>query len=195
MNHDTLNNDASAGMDAAARVTVQRLDAFTDNDRAVLRALSLAVYPPDAEGEWAGRHLEWATPTWCVCVQALDGTLASFISIVLRQATHDGAPVHIGGIGGVMTHPALRGRGFAGQGIRRAVEFFHAQEAVDFGLLVCATHMLGYYQRLGWQPFSGVAHVLQHGQPAIFTYNHVMTIGVRSPGPVAGTIDLLGPPW
>jgi len=195
VNHGTLNDDVSAGMDGAARVTVQRLDAFTDNDRAVLRALSHAVYPPDAGGEWSGRHLEWATPTWCVCVQAPDGTLASFIGIVLRRATCDGAPLHIGGIGGVMTHPALRRRGFAGLGMRRAVEFFHAQEDVAFGLLVCDTHRLGYYGSLGWQEFTGELHVLQHGQPALFTYNRVMTIGVKSTAPLAGCIDLLGPPW
>ena len=194
MNDKPLTRD-EPGTGAAATITLQRLDAFTDNDRAVLRALSLAVYPPDAEGEWAGRHLEWATPTWCVCVQAPDGVLASFIGVVFRQAVCDDAPVRIGGIGGVMTHPALRGRGFAGLGMRRAVEFFHAQEDVDFGLLVCADGMRSYYQRLGWQEFAGVTHVLQHGQPSVFTYNHVMTIDVQSPGPVAGTIDLLGPPW
>jgi len=91
--------------------------------------------------------------------------------------------------------PAWRRRGFAGLGMRRAVEFFHAQEDVAFGLLVCDTHRLGYYGSLGWQEFTGELHVLQHGQPALFTYNRVMTIGVQSPAPRTGSIDLLGPPW
>ena len=90
---------------------------------------------------------------------------------------------------------ARRRRGYAGLGIRRAVEFFHAQADVTFGLLVCATRLLGYYQSLGWQEFAGQLLVLQHGRPAVFSYNHVMTIGVQSPGPISGIIDLLGPPW
>ena len=50
MNDKPLTRD-EPGTDAAATITLQRLDAFTDNDRAVLRALSPAVYPPDAAGD------------------------------------------------------------------------------------------------------------------------------------------------
>lgn len=179
----------------AAGITLHRLDAFDDADREERRALARAVYPPAEAAEWTGRHMEWAAPEWGVCVRVDGGTLASFVGIILRQATRDDAPVHVGGIGGVMTHPAWRGRGLAGLGIRRAVEFFHEQGDVAFGLLVCDTRLLGYYGSLGWREFTGELHVLQHGQPAIFTYNRVMTIGVQSPAPVAGRIDLLGPPW
>ncbi len=179
----------------AVGITLRRLDALNNADREELRALARAVYPPAESAEWSGRHMEWAAPEWGVRVRAADGTLASFVGVILRQATCDDAPVRAGGIGGVMTHPALRGRGMAGLGIRRAVEFFRAQEDVAFGLLVCEPRLLSYYGGLGWQEFAGRLHVLQHGQPAIFTYNRVMTIGVRSPAPLAGSIDLLGPPW
>ena len=195
MDHDASKHGMPAGTDAALSVTLQRLDAVTGTDREELRALSRAVYPPSEAVDWPGRHLEWASPEWCVCVRTADGALASFVGIVLQRATYAGQPVRIGGIGGVMTHPALRRRGLVGVGMRRAVEFFQAQGDVAFGLLVCATRLLGYYGSLGWREFAGTLHILQHGQPAVFDFNHVMTIGVQAPGPVAGSIDLLGPPW
>jgi predicted acetyltransferase len=108
---------------------------------------------------------------------------------------HDGRPVRIGGIGGVKTHPTARRHGYARQGLQRAGEFFHTQPDVAFALLVCRPHLIDYYSRLGWQEFNGRLLVRQHGAVAGFTFNRVMTCGVRSAGPVAGTIDLCGPPW
>lgn len=195
MDHEASDCSEATGTNAALSVTLQRLDDVVGADREELRALSRTVYPPSEAAAWPGRHLEWASPEWCVCVWAADGTLACFVGIVLRQATCDGRPVRVGGIGGVMTHPAQRRRGLAGVGIRRATAFFHAQGDVAFGLLVCATHLLGYYASLGWQEFAGELHIRQHGQPAVFDFNHVMTIGVELPAPVAGQVDLLGPPW
>jgi len=55
--------------------------------------------------------------------------------------------------------------------------------------------LLDYYNGLGWQEFAGRLLVRQHGAPAEFTFNRVMTCGVRSAAPQTGTIDLLGPPW
>jgi aminoglycoside 2'-N-acetyltransferase I len=178
-----------------AIVSLNRVTDLTDSERAALRALSLAVYPPNEAADWPGRHLEWAAAEWCVRVWGDDGELASYTGMVLRQATHDGQPVRIGGVGGVKTHPAARRRGYAGRGLRRAVEFFHEQPDVAFALLVCAPHLIGYYSRLGWQEFGGRLLVEQHGTVAEFTFNRVMTCDVRLAGPVAGTIDLCGPPW
>jgi hypothetical protein len=176
-------------------LSLNRVAELTDSAHAALRALSLAVYPPDEAANWPGRHLEWAAAEWCVRVWGGDGELASYTGMVLRQATYDGQPVRIGGVGGVKTHPAARRHGYAGLGVRRAVEFFHAQPDIAFGLLVCAPHLLGYYARLGWQEFGGRMLIRQHGAVVEFTFNRIMTCDVRSAGPAAGTIDLCGPPW
>jgi hypothetical protein len=178
-----------------AMVSLNRVADLTDSERAALRVLSLAVYPPHEATDWPGRHLEWAAAEWCVRVWGDDGELVSYTGMVLRQATHDGQPVRIGGVGGVKTHPAVRRRGYAGLGLRRAVGFFHEQPDVAFALLVCAPHLIGYYSRLGWQEFAGRLLVEQHGTVAEFTFNRVMTYDIRCAGPVAGTIDLCGPPW
>jgi predicted N-acetyltransferase YhbS len=177
----------------SAVVSLDRLADLSDADRAALGDLSLAVYPPEVAASWSGRHLQWSAAEWCARVWE-EGWLASYAGILLRQATHDGRPVCVGGIGGVKTHPAMRRRGYAGLAVCRAVEFFH-QAGADFALLVCEPHLIAYYARLGWQTFAGRLVVEQHGATADFTLNRVMVQGVRSPAPASGVIDLAGPPW
>ena len=174
-------------------VTLDRVADLSDADRADVRALTLAVYPPEAWADWPGRHVEWATPEWCVRVRG-DDHLVSYVGLYLREATCDGQPVRVGGVGNVKTHPAARGRGYAALGIRRAAEFL-AEQGVGFGLLVCKSSLIGYYARLGWREFGGRLLVRQRGAVAEFTLNRVMTLGVGSEGPASGTIDLCGPPW
>jgi GNAT superfamily N-acetyltransferase len=176
-------------------VTLDRVADLSDTDRAEVRSLSLAVYPPEQWADWPGRHVEWAAPEWCVRVRGEGGALASYVGVHRREAECDGRPVLVGGVGGVKTHPAARGRGFASLGIRRAVEFFRGQPPVAFALLVCEPHLLGYYARLGWREFAGRLLVRQRGEASEFTFNRVMTYAVCSQGPAAGTIDLCGPPW
>jgi len=167
---------------------------LTDDGRAGVAALSRAVYPPAVSAAWPGRHLEWSDHESAVLIRAADGELICYVGLVVRSALHDGRPVRIGGIGGVKTHPAARRRGCAARAIRRAVAFFHERADVGFGLLVCEPHLIGYYQRLGWQEFGGRLLVTQRGAPAEFTLNRVMVCAVQEVGPSAGTIDLLGPP-
>ena len=182
-------------MSGVAAMTLDRIAALSDADRDELRALSVAVYPPQESASWSGAALEWSPVEWCVRVRDDDGALMSYVGITLRDAQHEGQPARVGGIGGVKTHPAARHRGLAARGMQRAVEFFHEQPAVGFGLLVCGPHLIGYYGGLGWREFTGRLVVRQRGATVEFTYNRVMTYGIRSPAPHDGTIDLLGPPW
>jgi GNAT superfamily N-acetyltransferase len=179
----------------SAGISLDRVADLSDLDRAAIRALSLAVYPPAEAATWPGRHLEWAKGEWCVRVWGDASDLVSYTNIVLRQAGWDGRPVRVGGIGGVMTHPAARGRGHAARGIRRAMDFFREQGGVAFALLVCEPGLLGYYGRLGWLDFHGRLRVRQLGEPADFTFNRVMVHDLEAAGPTSGTVDLMGPPW
>src|SRR5262249_49421383 len=114
---------------------------------------------------------------------------------VLREARWNDRSVRVGGIGGVKTHPAFRGRGFATSAIQRALDFFREQGDVDFGLLVCERGLGPFYERQGWRKFLGVLLVARRHGAVPFTFNLPMTTAVRLQEPVAGTIDLLGPPW
>ena len=79
--------------------------------------------------------------------------------------------------------------------IRRALDFFHGQGDVDFGLLVCEPGLVPFYERLDWHRFPGDLFVTQNHATVPFTFNLAMTTPVRLQEPLAGTIDLMGPPW
>lgn len=176
-------------------VNVSRIEDFTDAERAALQELSRAVYPPEELDDWAGRHMEWATAEWGVCVTDESGALASYAGVVTRQGLLNEREVRIGGVGGVKTHPESRNRGHAARGLRKAIEFFHEQPDIEFALLVCEPRLIEYYSRLGWREFSGRLLTCQFGETVEFTFNQVMVIGIGSSAPQEGTIDLPGPPW
>jgi predicted acetyltransferase len=154
-----------------------------------------AVYPPEEIEDWPGRHIEWAEFEWCARVWGDEGDLVSYVGIVLREASYDGQQVLVGGVGGVGTHPAARRRGYARMGLQKAVNFFSEEANVDFALLVCRAELIKYYSHLGWREFEGQLLVSQHGERVEFTFNRVMTLGIGSEAPIAGRIDLCGPPW
>lgn len=174
--------------------TVRRMTSWDDASLDERAELSRAVYPPEEAAAWPGRHIEWSNPEWGVAVRDDEGRLVSFAALHLRDSTHDGAAVVIGGVGGVMTHPDHRGQGYAQLAMSAAVDFFATQRA-DFGLLVCEKQLIPYYERLGWVVFQGELVTLQHGEPEVFTFNRVMVIPVTGIAPEAGVIDLNGPPW
>jgi aminoglycoside 2'-N-acetyltransferase I len=175
-------------------VTVERMAAWDESSLDERAELSKAVYPPDEAADWPGRHIEWSRPEWGVAVRDEEGRLISYAALQLREATHDGADVVIGGVGGVMTHPDRRGQGYAGVAMQAAADFFAANGA-DFGLLVCEDRLIPYYRRLGWEVFQGEVVTLQHGEPTVFSFNRVMVKDVAATAPRQGVIDLHGPPW
>jgi aminoglycoside 2'-N-acetyltransferase I len=168
---------------------------LTECEQTALRTLALAVYPPEVSAAWPGRAIEWAPHQWAVVGWGAEGAAVCYVGVVLRDARWGNRAVRVGGVGGVKTHPASRGRGFATTAIQRALDFFHEQGDVDFGLLVCEPGLVPFYERLGWRKFPGDLLVAQHRATVPFTFNLPMTTPVRLEEPLAGAIDLLGPPW
>jgi len=164
-------------------------------EQAAVRKLALAVYPPEVSAAWPGRAIEWAAHQWAIIGWDAKGNALCYVGVVLRDARWGDRPVRVGGIGGVKTHPASRRRGFAGTAVRRALDFFGEQGDVDFGLLVCEPGLVPFYERLGWRRFPGDLLVTQRQATVSFTFNLPMTTLVRLREPLAGAIDLLGPPW
>jgi GNAT superfamily N-acetyltransferase len=175
-------------------IRVHNATGLTTAETAALGALRVAVYPPEFMATWPGRSIEWAKPQWRAIVWDEHGRAHCHVGIFLRQGAVDGKPVKIGGIGGVMTHPDVRRKGFASAAINQSIEFLREQQA-DFALLVCEPKLVAFYQRLGWRRHDGKLMVTQRSKCVEFTFNLPMVHGVCTDGPTAGTIDLCGPPW
>src|SRR5262249_36106964 len=86
---------------------------LTAGEQAAPRPPALAVYPPEVAAAWPGRAVEWAPHQWGVIGWDAEGAALCYAGAVLREARWDDRAVRVGGIGGVKTHPAFRGRGFA----------------------------------------------------------------------------------
>src|SRR5262245_49760491 len=96
---------------------------LTAGEQVAVRTLALAVYPPEVVAGWSGQVIEWAQHQWCVVGWDAQGAAHCYVGIDLREARWDDRAVKVGGIGGVKTHPAFRGRGLATTGIQRALDF------------------------------------------------------------------------
>jgi aminoglycoside 2'-N-acetyltransferase I len=177
------------------RVDLKPVVTLDDDERAALKALTAAVYPPEVVAVSPGRHFQWAPPDCSVLVFTPEGELVSHVGIVVRMGTLDDAAVKIGGVGSVKTHPRAQGRGYASAGLRRAAIALHDDHRVAFSVLVCQEHLLPFYTRLGWLPFAGRLIVEQPTGPTVFTINRPMVLAGMSAAPQDGMIDLKGPPW
>ena len=177
-------------------ITIRLKSELSDTESSALGVLNAAVYPPDEVGNWPGRLLEWSPRLISVIVWNEDQSQAvTHAGIVLRDARLNDMPVRIGGIGGVMRHPALRRQGFCAAAIAQCINFFREQGDIYFGLLVCEGPLIPFYERLGWRLFPGELLVRQHGQQETFTFLQTMTLPINSSQNPSGVIDLMGPPW
>jgi GNAT superfamily N-acetyltransferase len=177
------------------RVDVKPVSELSSEEHDALKALTAAVYPPDVVARSPGRHLAWTAPEYSVLVSAPDGELVAHVGIVVREGFLDGAPLRIGGIGSVKTHPEARNRGYATAGLQRASTVLQSEHAAAFSLLVCQDHLVPFYGRLGWAAFPGRLFVEQPGGRTLFTVNQPMVLAGLRPAPQEGAIDLNGLPW
>jgi aminoglycoside 2'-N-acetyltransferase I len=159
-----------------------------------LRALAAAVYPPAVIPTLPGSALAWARAERRILVRD-GGCLVAHVGLLSRAVSLDGHTVRVGGILGVMTHPAARGRGHASAGMRCAAARFAREPDLAFALLTCPPARVPFYARLGWRRFGGRLLVAQPDGVIAFTVGAVLVLPVQGPAPEAGTLDLCGLPW
>ena len=104
---------------------------FSDRQKKDLEQLGEAVYSPEVIATLPGRFFTWAKPQWSILLWDGDELLSRVGSLV-REVLHDGVSKRIGGIGGVMTHPASQGKGLASQGMRAAAKRFNEDLNVQY---------------------------------------------------------------
>lgn len=168
---------------------------LSENEAEALEALHAAVYPPKPRAETAAPPREWARPQWHFMIRDVNGQLISHVGAVTRLCLCDSKEIPVGGIGGVMTQPSQRGKGYAGAGIRRVIEFLRLERPVDMTLLFCAPRLRSFYRRFGFSSFAAVTYVRQYGAKTPFPRDEIMVMPARKPAPECAALDLCGLPW
>lgn len=156
----------------------------------IVQALDREVYSPQFMAGAIWRDVVWAHADKRVIVSDGDRVVCH-AGLFFRDATLDAKPARICGIGGVMTAPSARRKGFATAAMKRAAE---AMDGVDFGLLFCEPHNVRFYGNLGWQVFDGRVRCEQPKGEMFFDIMPTMILPMRM-RPASGAIDLCGLPW
>jgi aminoglycoside 2'-N-acetyltransferase I len=162
--------------------------------RADIAPLAAAVYPPEALATIVWRHIVSAHATRRILVY--DGeALVSAAGMLFRNGTVDGVAASIAGIGGVMTLPTARRKGFGRAAMLAAHEVIERGQISAFGLLFCERKNISFYQPLGWRVFDGAVIVEQPGAVGPYRVMPTLVRSFASVAPTTGTIDLCGLPW
>jgi len=133
--------------------------------------------------------MQWSVLVWD------ENELTAKASLLVRDILHNDIPKRIGGIGGVMTHPAKQGQGLASQAMREAANRFHSELNVAYALLFCLPHLIPFYGRLEWKSFEGKIFADQREGKIEFSANSAMVLDVHEQAPLDGILDLNGLPW
>jgi predicted acetyltransferase len=140
-------------------------------------------------------HVKWAHADLRVLIETDDGALACHTGIFFRTVTWNGQKVHIGGIGGVATHPDHRRRGYASIALEAAAQTMRDHDTAQFALLFCEPHNFEFYQSRGWQAFTGAVYAEQPGGRIRFEVMAPFVLDMKRRAPTLGTLDLCGLPW
>ena len=137
------------------------------------------------------------TPTEWIQWAFEDDTPVSVLHVLTRTVRVGEVSIPVGGIAGVMTPPAMQGKGYASANMRHAADFLREEVGVTFGLLGCMEHNVPFYARLGWQPSAAEFIFDQPDASGLrFPWRDVPMILPLTDDPwPEGDIDLCGLPW
>jgi GNAT superfamily N-acetyltransferase len=100
----------------------------------------------------------------------------------------------VGGVGGLVTVPAVRGQGHAVRLLEEAGAFVTRRTAARFLLLFCLDPLVPFYRQLGWAPVEGAVSLEQPDGPVACPL-HTMWLPIRGEAWPAGAVDVRGLPW
>ena len=104
----------------------------------LVKPLMDQVWTPDVLARMG--NVQWCNPDLRVIVDDEQGDAVCHVGLYWRDGIWNGRKVHLGGIGGVATHPDHRRAGYASVALNAAIQTFRHHEATDFVVLVCEPH-------------------------------------------------------
>jgi len=123
-----------------------------------------------------------------------EGKLVSHAGILHHTVSVNGASVLVAGLGGVVTIPEARGKGFARQLVQQSMRFAESEWKVEAGLLFCRTQMVSYYESLGWKTVESQV-IIEQPSGEIASPMPVMVLPFGKTFWPQGLVQLQSLPW
>ena len=129
------------------------------------------------------------------CVLAYcENVFVGFAAIFRRDVCIGGDPISMGCVGGVITRPEYRGKGYGTLMMMELKRIMFRSLGCKIGGLLCERATVGFYERLGWKCSIEAAFVERDGKkvqwPEAFMYYAETDKGRND-----REIDLRGLPW
>lgn len=137
-----------------ARLRRLRTNELTPAEIEAVRAMLVAAFGDDDEERFTEEDWEHAVGGVHVVLDVA-GVIVSHASVVERELRVDGWPLRTGYVEAVATAPGQQGRGY-GTAVMREVSAYIAGR---FELGVLGTGVNGFYERLGWETWTGPSSV------------------------------------
>lgn len=93
---------------------------------------------------------------------------------------HQGQDYVVYGLGGVMTYPAFRQRGYGSWIVRVATEHIYQQADADMAVLWTEQSTIAFYERLGWEYTPNIEMMIGEKDDPKATTEHVMMLFISA---------------
>ncbi|MEM6283289.1 MAG: GNAT family N-acetyltransferase [Chloroflexota bacterium] len=131
------------------RTEIMRVDNTPEPLASEIGRRNREIFPDVGPDAIDTRGIQWTPGEWCVVVYNND-EFGAYAEVLQREILVGGQPVTVGGIGGVMSLPHMRGLGLGKAAMRALTDYICTEMNADAGMLYCAPHNVAYYQSLGW---------------------------------------------
>jgi len=123
------------------------------------------------------------------------GVLVAKAGIVEHRLASDvDGELRIGGVGGVITKPSVRGHGHATAVMNYVGGYLCEQLKVNFGMLFCRDKLIPFYEALGWEVLEGPLTFQQPSGSVSSPFPAMILSCVSAPWPKRA-VNLNSEPW
>jgi len=151
----TLRRNMTDGTGLVRRL---RTDQLTEADIAAIRDLLWNAFADDPDGAFTEDDWQHSIGGMHFLLRE-DAAIVSHASVVERELHVGGKPLRTGYVEAVATAPASQRRGFGSAVMREVASYI----APQFELGALGTGSQGFYERLGWQNWTGPSYVRRPG--------------------------------
>jgi predicted GNAT family N-acyltransferase len=85
----------------------------------------------------------------------MTGNWRTWFAVLERTVAVADQPIRIAGIGNVITATPWRKRGIATTLLQRTQAFSFDESGASFCVLLCESHLISFYEQVGWQLVEG----------------------------------------